>query len=207
MAASDTGVHYQWDDSLRAIVLKGPPAAVSAVEQTIRELDVPASLPISKDVEVTVSVIGASSKPGASPQSEVPENLAPVVKQINAIFPYKGYQLLSSMLMRSREGGKSESQGLIQGVSSADAAYLSPYRVAYDEANVSNADGKPTLHLRNFTFASHARVQSGSLTWNAEISLRSDVDLREGEKVVVGKANTGDSDAALFVVISARLVD
>lgn len=207
MAASDTGVHYQWDDSLRAIVLKGPAPAVASVEQIIHELDVPASVPVSRDVEVTVAVLGASSKPEVSSQSDVPDKLAPVIKQISAIFPYKNYHLLSSMLLRSREGGKSESQGLIQGISNADAAFLSPYRVAYDEANVSSAESKPTLHLRNFSFTSHARVQSGAQTWNSEISLQTDVDLHEGENVVVGKANTGDSDAALFVIVSARVVD
>ena len=207
LAGTGLQANINADDALRAIVVAGAPAAVDAVEQTIHELDVPASVPIFKDVEVTVSVLGASAKPGPSQQSEVPDNLAPVIKQISAIFPYKNYHLLSSMLLRSREGGKSESQGLIQGVSSTDAAYLSPYRVAYDEANVSSAESKPTLHLRNFSFTSHARVQSGAQTWNSEISLQTDVDLHEGEKVVVGKANTGDSDAALFVIVSARVVD
>ncbi len=34
-------------------------------------------------------------------------------------------------------------------------------------------------------------------------SFRTDLEVREGQKVVVGKANMGGSDAALIVVITA----
>jgi hypothetical protein len=205
LASTGLNVSASADNTLRAIVIKGPPGPVTDVERTIRELDGPASVPMSKEVEVTVSVLGASSKPGAFAQGEVPQNLAPVVKQIGAIFPYKSYELLSSMLMRSREGGKAENQGVMQSVS---GGFESPYKLAYDDANASSMDGKAVLHLRNFRFTSSARIPAGSQSFQmSEIGLLTDVDLREGEKVVVGKASTGDSDSALFVVVSARLAD
>src|SRR5215467_13896419 len=49
------------DDALQVIVLKGAPDAVASAEQTIRELDVPSSVPAAKDIEVIVSVIGATN--------------------------------------------------------------------------------------------------------------------------------------------------
>lgn len=39
------------------------------------------------------------------------------------------------------------------------------------------------------------------------VATETDVDLREGQKVVVGKANLDNTDLALFIVLSARLVD
>ncbi len=211
MAGSSSGIHYQWDDSLGAIVLKGPPSAVESVEQTIRELDVPSSSSPSKDVEITVSVIGASNRPELLPQGEVPDSLTAVVKQLRAVFPYKNYQLLSSMLMRSREGTKAENQGIMQGFSGANSSYPSPYNLVYEEANVTSLDGKPMIHLRNFRFFNHARVpvngSDSSQYTMSDVGLLTDVDLREGQKVVVGKANMENSDSALFVILSARLVE
>ena len=37
-------------------------------------------------------------------------------------------------------------------------------------------------------------------------SLTNDVDLREGQKVVVGKTNIDDGSSGLFVVVSARVL-
>lgn len=212
MAASSTGVHYQWDNSLGAIVLKGPSTAVESVEQTIRDLDIPSSMVPSKDVEITVSVVGASNRTGLLPDGELPDSLSAVIKQLRAVFPYKNYQLLSSMLMRSREGTKAENQGLMQSFSNGtNSPYPSPYTLVYDEANVSSVDGKPTVHLRNFRFSDRTRVatgapESGQYT-TSDVGLLTDVDLREGQKVVVGKANLESSDSALFVILSARLVE
>ncbi|MBV8070119.1 MAG: hypothetical protein JO270_09460 [Acidobacteriaceae bacterium] len=210
MAGSNMGIHYSSDDSLRAIVLKGPPSAVASVEHIIHQLDAPSSAPNAKDIELTVSVIGTSAKGSPSGQ-EVPPGLLPTVKQLSAIFPYKNYQLLSSMLMRSREGGKTESHGVMQSVSGGtENPYLSPYRVAYDDVTVSSMDGKPSIHLKKFNFSTtvRIRIEPGSSAYqNSEVGLTTDVDLREGEKVVVGKANTETSESALFVVLSARLAD
>jgi hypothetical protein len=206
LASAGLNVSANADNTLRAVVIKGSSDLVTEVVRVIHELDVPASLPISKDIEVTVSVLGASSKPAAFAQGgELPQSLAPVVKQIGAIFPYKSYQLVSSMLMRSREGGKSENQGVIQGVS---GDYESPYKLSYDEATASTSDGKPLLHLRNFRFTAFARIPAGPQSFQtSDIGLLADIDLREGEKVVVGKASTGDGDSALFVILSGRLAD
>ena len=40
-----------------------------------------------------------------------------------------------------------------------------------------------------------------------DLTTTTDVALREGQKVVVGKANLDSSDLALFLVLTARLVD
>lgn len=211
LASVGLRVRADADNTLRAIVIKGEPAAVAETERIIRELDVPATVPGSKDVELTVSVLGASSKPGAFPGAEVPQGLTAVVKQISAIFPYKSYQLLSSMLMRSRQGGSSENAGVMQGVSGggADSSYASPYKLSFQEPTIITVNGKSIVRLRSFRLSISAHIASGPQSWQqaAEIGLDTDVDLPEGEKVVVGKANTQSSDSAIFVVLSARLVD
>ena len=204
------------DNILKVIVLKGSPNDVASLEQTVRELDVPAAALTfhkSKDVELIVSVIGGSDKADLLSGGQVPEAMVPVIKQLRAAFPYKNYQLLSSMLLRSSEGAKAGNNGVMKSVTNL-GSYSHPngYAVGFDEASVSSDEGKPTIHLRNFLFKTTVPIPIGGDTNTSQfqmsdIAIRTDVDLREGQKIVAGKANLENSDLALFVVLTARLVE
>lgn len=197
LLASGTPVTVNADGTLQVIVLKGEPDAVASLEQTIHELDVPSAVPASKDIEVIVSVIGASSDLPAG--QEMSEGMAPVVKQLRAIFPYKNYQLLSSMLLRSREGAKAENRGNMKSLAVNNSDPIS-YYLGYVDGTVSSEQGKPVVHLRGFQFS----AKSSTLP---SINIETDVDLPEGQKTVVGKANVEKGDSALFIVLTAKLVD
>ncbi len=211
LATTGAAVNSRTDDALKAIVLQGEPAAVAAVEQVIHELDVPSAAPASKEknIEVVVSVIGASNSRDLPTGAEMPDAMA-VVKQLRAIFPYKNYQLLSSMLLRSREGSRADSKGIMKSIHSSP--HPSNYDLAYDDASATAEETKPIIHLHNFHFTTHVPVVAGSVGGTTQfqsfqVGIATDVDLREGQKTVVGKADIGSSDAALFVVLTARLVD
>ena len=210
------------DNYSKVIVLKGNPNIVASLEQTIHELDAPGSAPTSyksKDIELVVSVIGGSDKTELLPVGQIPEAMAPVIKQLRAAFPYKSYQLLSSMLLRSREGGKAESAGAMKSlVNIGNYSYPSSYSVGYNEADVSTEENKPTIYLKSFLFKMRYPVVSGSLGKDntsyattqfqqSDLVIVTDVHLREGQKIVVGKANIDSNDLALFVVLTARLVE
>lgn len=186
------------DNTLQVIVLKGPPEAVDSLLQAIHELDVPSTAAVSKDIEVIVSIIGASSGSDLPAGQEMPEGMTPVVKQLRAIFPYKNYQLLSSMLLRSREGASAVNSGDLKGFASSASPRPAEYDIDYSEASVSSERTKPVIHLRKFRL---------SVTGPFAIRIGTDVDLPQGQRTVVGKANVESSDSALFVVLTARLVD
>jgi len=192
------------DDVLQVIVLKGQPDAVASAEQTIRELDAPSAASTSKDIEVIVSVIGASSGSDLPGGQEMQEGMAPVVKQLRAIFPYKNYQQLSSMLLRSREGAKAENKGMMKGFAGGGNNPIpGEYSVAYDDASIYPEQGKSVIHLRNFRFSTGVAVSNRYFS----VGVSTDIDLRDGQKTVVGKANVESNDSALFIVLTARLVD
>jgi hypothetical protein len=203
------------DNLLKVVVLRGNPNNIASVEQTIHELDIPGTAPTpykSRDVEVVVSVIGGFDDAELLPGGQVSEAMAPVVKQLRAVFPYKNYQLLSSMLLRSSEGAKAGNNGVMKSLGKSGAApRANGYGVGYDEANVSSEEGKPIIHLRHFSFRTAVATQYGSSNttqWvSNDVSIQTDIDLREGQKVVAGKANVDNSDLALFVVLTARVVE
>jgi hypothetical protein len=204
LVSPGSNVGVRGDNTLQVIVLRGEPAAVASVEQTIHELDVPSATPASKDIEVIVSVIGGSSGPDLPAGQEMPEGMAPVVKQLRAIFPYKNYQLLSSMLLRSREGAKVENKGNMKGFANAGSTPIpGEYSVDYVDSSVSSEQGKPVIHLQGFQFSTDIRTPNHL----SVVGVSTDVDLLEGQRTVVGKANVESSDSALFIVLTARLVD
>ena len=211
LVAPGSHVMVNADNYSKVIVLKGNSNDVASVEQTIRELDVPGATPgsyKSKDVELIVSVIGGSDKAEPLSGSQAPETLAPVVKQLRAVFPYKNYQLLSSMLLRSSEGTHAGNNGVMKSLTNIEN-YSNPsgYSVGYDEASISPEEGRPIIHLRNFQFKTAVPVGNAASIQLIDVAIRTDVDLREGQKVVAGKANIDNSDLALFVVLTARIVE
>ena len=197
------------NDALKAIVIRGKPSDVAALEKTIRELDSASTTAASRNVELMVYLLsGSNSPPAPAGAAEKVPALAPVVKQLRAIFPYNDYQLVSTMLLRSGEGTKTSTNGLLK--SFQNGAYPSTYAIQYDSATVSPEEANPSIHLEKFQFNTRISISAGTPPATQfqtfSIGIQTDVDLREGQKVVVGKSNIESSDSALFVVLTARLV-
>ena len=184
------------DNVLKVLVLGGRSEDVAAIEHVIQELDQPsAGATDARDIELDIYVIGASSKAPTGGESSIVAGLDPVVKQIRAAFPYKNIQLLTSSSIRSRTGEHSFTRGFF-GLGEQEALY----DVGFERSEASaGANGQRSIHLSKFSF--NCSVKSH------KIEVSSDLDLREGQKVVVGKAGAGSDDSALFVVLSARVVD
>jgi hypothetical protein len=196
VASGGSPVEVRADDQLKAIVLRGKPADVAALETTIRELDSNSADRGSKNVELTVYLLDGSNAT-AGTEDKVPA-IVPVVKQLRAVFPYRNYELLSTMLLRSGEGTPASTSGLLKGFGNTSTP--SHYTVSYKAARVSAGEAGPSVHLTDLHFVLH-------LATEAPVGVETDVDLREGQKVVVGKSNMENVDSALFVVLVAKLVE
>jgi type II secretory pathway component GspD/PulD (secretin) len=201
------------DNTLGVVVLKGKPEDVAATEQTIKELDVPpAAFSTNNDIELIVYLIGGSNNSTATSDTNLAA-VQPVIKQLGAIFPYKSYGLLSTMLLRSQQGKVTESSGILNYSLSPEASqHPATYGISYNSASISSPKAKPVIHLENFRFNARLGI-STSKTPNAtqyqivDIGTKSDVDLREGQKVVIGKTDVATDGSAIFIVLTANLVD
>ncbi len=209
-------------NSIDAVVVKGPSNEVINIEQTIRELDslspTSAGAGVSKSVELTIYVVGGSEKGFVGAQDARGQALAPVLTQLRAAFPYSHYQLLATMIMRSCLNKQSTSSG-VMGIQSDPALSMpSFYVISFDSAKVSDRN---SVNLTKFRFDLNTPIVEkkimtgsdknqlagmGSSYRMADITIETDVDLREGQKVVVGKTNISDSDSCIFLVLSAKLV-
>lgn len=183
------------NNGLKAVVVRGSASSVAATEQAVKELDVPLPYELARDVELTVYVIGAS--PQATPEDKFTAEIAPVIRQLKAVFPYGGYQLLDSMMIRSREGRGSQSDGILRSFSSGQS-HPNPYHIRCNLGERNDEGSDRTIRLDGFSFST--RVP------DADVSIDANFDIQNEQKVVVGSTNIDGGNSALFVVVSARFV-
>ena len=200
------------DNALGVIVLNGLPEFVTRTEQTIKELDVAPAVSLGNDVELIVYMVGGSNNP-TQESAKNPAMLEPVIKQLGSIFPYKNYQLLGTMLLRSQQGKSAANSGVLNYTFDGETNHpISTYRVQYNAAGVSSERSKTVIHLNNFLFEGHIRLKTigdanKSQYDTFSVGTQSDVDIREGQKVVVGKTDVANDGSAIFIVLTAKLVN
>lgn len=199
------------DKALNAVVLHGNSENIAKAEQMIQELDVPQARSSERNVELTVYVIGATDK-ATSEAPAVPQNLQPVVRQLKAIFPYSTYSLLNSMLLRSREGIPVSTTGILKSFPSpppAGSGFASIYNIFYHLLPRVPSSSSSTIHFSQFEFNVMEPLVSGTggttSIQRATVDIKTNLDLPEDQKVVIGKTDIDGGDAALFVVLSAKI--
>jgi len=185
------------NNSLKTVVVKGRPSDVAVTEQAVKDLDMPAPSDVARDIEVTVYILGATSK--SESRANPPKEIAPVIKQLEGIFPYGNYELLDSMLIRSREGKQASTKGIMKGLAASQNSAPKPYSIFYDTEAGSPQASQRAVRFQRFQF--HKNEDQG------DIGFDTNFDVHEGQKVVVGKTNVDGGESALFVVLSARILD
>jgi hypothetical protein len=164
---------------------------VAAAEELLRRLDI-----APKNVELTFHLV-AGGGAGVAGANSMPADLDPVVKQLRASFPFGSYRLLDTAMVRTRDG----SDGSVQGMLPTGAFYsinFQPVRIADDSPKQVRVNG---LRLRQYIVT--GRTEKGNITEDAYVT--ADIDVKEGQKAVVGKSTM--RDAAIFLIVSARIVE
>ena len=189
------GVHY--------VSLAGPGAEVEAVERFIKQMDVPQ--PPERNIELTVYMLLGQHADGAE---KLPSEIAGVAKQLQATFGMKDFRLLETSVARVRENNGTESNGLLSIPSPGPNAPSAMYTWKIQRCTISQ-DGKVrTIRLDNVKFGGRIPTPvNGGTQWQfLDIGINTDIDVKEGQKVVVGKTNIGAKDS-LFFVVTAKVVE
>jgi hypothetical protein len=184
------------DAELKVIAVKGRPESVAALEAS------------------TVYLVNA--KENSVGASDIPSEISDVVDQIKSIFPYKSFRLWETIPFRTRDDQNSVGgePNWVQGMLANDVTGISgmEYEFGFGAARViPNGEGRQVVRLDTLRLEIVGPVRTvtseeGQKTERRRIaSIRTDIDVREGQKVVVGKANIGASEGALFLVVMARV--
>jgi len=178
--------------NLRVLSVRAPKDIMPAIEDAIKRLDVPVP---RKDAELTAYVLLASDQAEAG--NPVPAAVQPVITQLKSVFAYKAYQVVDTVITRAT--------GTQTPVSLSGTLNLGPGTSNSNSGNYNfttrfrfeSPDGKAQiLRLYDMKYS----FQSTNNPYPVVIS--ADVDIPQGQQVVVGKATLGDR--ALILVMSSR---
>jgi hypothetical protein len=196
------GGNVQFDDHLKALAITTRKDAFPEIEQIIKRFDVPP--PPVLNIEVTIYLMSALGTPSGS---AVPPELEAVVKQLKNTFSYKGYQLIDTEVMRVRAGQGGEVSGVVNGAPSV-GPNKTISQVRFRSASVSTDEKGRAIRIDGLKVGLRIPVVSGEKQYQyVDTGINTDVDVREGQKVVVGKANMDGSDRASIVVLTAKIVE
>lgn len=184
------GAGVRADPVLHVIAVGGDIAAVNAVEEAIKKMDVPPA-PV-RNVELTIYLLYGAAQESAS--ASVPQDLDATVKQLRGIFPYKSYRLMDTIVLRARDGERAENSGSLPGGSRAS------YRFSYQRGTIT---GQTPRMLR----IDQLFLQLSFPAENGQTQIQTNVDAREGQKTVVGKANIANTEDAVFLVITPKVIE
>jgi len=191
---------------LRVIGVRAPAALMPAIEETIRRLDVPA--PPAQNVELTVYLLLGSDQEGS-----VAAELDNVVKQLKTAFGFKGFRAVDTVVVRSRDTRPGHVNGLVR--LDTESPNPSTYSLSYNGASVDSDEKGRSIRLNGLQFKANIITKTQQTEGNAVVGFErnydagfgTDVDVREGQKVVVGKAAIGSTNSALILVITAKIIE
>jgi hypothetical protein len=143
------------------LTVTAPASFVAQVEAVVKQFDVAPVPP--KNIELTVYLLTGADAPSLAP---LPKELQEIEKQLIATSSYKAYHLADTQVIRTRPGQPADSTGVLP---------LS--QVRFRAAWINTDEKGRIISFDGF------RVQLKTL------AVSTDIDLRENQLVVIGKAN------------------
>ena len=192
------GTNISGDPTLHVVTVSGSPDTVAGVTAAVKRFDIP---PQSQpDVELTVYLISGLTQ---GQGDDVPQELASTVKQLHGLFAYKSYKLADSVVLRGRAVSPPDMRG---GARVEGAALNGRYSLSYQYLAVS-AETPRTVHIEGLDLQ---LKQPRSVTADGKTAteyndtvarILTSLDIREGQKTVVGKSSIGTGDAVILVIV------
>lgn len=181
----------------KTLTVRDFPENIATIEEAIKRLDTPnASRP---NIELHMFLLVASNTSGATEQ--LPAELKDVITQLAGTLTYKNYELAASVVQRLTEtprGLHGSGTAEISTPASPPTMNAVPYDYSINSVSiVQNPAGGSTIQIGEFSFGTRSN------TVNA--SVQTALNLRDGEKVVVGTATI--RDRALIVVLTAKVLN
>ena len=195
------GAEVNFNNETRTITVRDFPENIATIEEAIGRLDRPA--PPAPDVELKISLlIGSKSQ---LPGPAVPEDLAPVVKQLQSTLRYSHYGLLAANIQHTRAGEGIEGSGVAEPALIGNTS-TNPVFYTYTLRHIRIDGG--TVSIDELKFAMRVPVQlsvgaGGKSTQYQNVGFNTPVSIKPNEKVVIGTTTMGDR--AVIVVLMATV--
>jgi len=192
---------FSSNTELHAIAVRSSAQTMQAIEEAIARLDTPAAAP--RDIDLTIHLVVGSDSEGNF-GGPLPKDLEPVAAQLKNTFPFKAYRQLDVLTLRTRSGQRAstESSGGFMQFGTVTKPVVTS--ISLNSSSIG-ADGT-TIRLDQIRSNARIPVENspGNFNWQ-DLTLNTDLDIKEGQKVVVGRMGI-NREQALFLVLTARMV-
>ena len=196
--------------AMHAIAVTATATGMAAIEDAIKRLDVPSSAP--QNVELTAYLLNGGDTDGAS--GNLPKELDSVITQIKSAFAYKNYKLGDILTLRGRTGERLSTSGTggavtVGNISEPIITQFSVNSISVGEDGTVRIDGLRVGNRVPTASGTSSGSNNGALVNTQftylDVGLNTDVDIKEGQKVVVGKMALHPNEA-MFVVLMAHVI-
>ena len=187
------GATLQASREFKTITVRDFPENIAVIEAALKRLDL--AEPRRADVEVKLWVLLAS---GGEPAGRLPEDLKDVVAALKSTLTYRNYTLAGTFVQRVRDGARGVRGEGVTDMTTVEGKGPNRMQLEYQINALSvdaSAQGPPSLKLDGFAL---------QLAGDGRAQVKTDVTLRDGERVVVGTSTV--QDRGLVVVVSARVI-
>jgi hypothetical protein len=188
---------------LRQAVIVGSADHVAHAEELLRKFDVPEVRKPAKTFEFTIYLVGAYLDPAHTRGGPMPADLDSVVTEMRGAFAYKSFGLLDAIPVSTRDASRIAEYDGILPIAAVGTNIKHFYKVFIESPQLLE-DGKTVL-TPDFKFTVEI-PSDASGTKAGESGIRSDLTVREGQKVVLGKIRLDDRDSAVFLVITVKIL-
>lgn len=197
----DFGAMLEADDGLKVLTVAGSTSVVESIEEAIKKLDVPP--PPARSIEITAYFLLGTrqSVEGAN----LPKELDEVVNQLKRVLSYQGFRLLDNALIRTMDGERAS----VSGVATSQGE-RADFQFGFFHAQIVPEEKMTTIRIHDLNFVMERPVETKQVATpqpKTSAQIRTDIDLPEGLKVVVGKTSFYTPDDALVLVLTAKVVN
>jgi len=202
----DWGVEMRFPNvnTSKTMALTGFPDRVAAVEAAIQQLDQP-----PKSVELTVYFVVAGDQPTLAGNAP-PQDLKDVVAQLKATFPYKEYRVMDALSLRPRAGSEAQTSGTLNSGTPPKMSIFSVQNVIVSEdgstVRIERMHAGLRIPYAETSTDPKTGVANGRSMKFTDSGIYQDVDIKAGQKVVVGRSSLEGPQQALFLVLTAHVV-
>jgi len=180
---------------MKVVALSGTKEHMAAAEEAIKQLDVPSAA--QKNIELTVYfVAGTDQDKGFG--NPIPQDLQSTVAQLKNTFAFKNYGLMDVLSLRTRSGVGASTTGWIGS------------RITQFTIRSASLDGDGSMiRLDGLHAGLRTPVSDGPNKINyVDTGISADVlDVKEGQRLVIGRSSMDGPEKALFLVLIAKVVN
>ena len=184
------------DRDTNTLVVRAGQDVMPAIEQIVRQLDSAAAQ--SKNVELTFYILQGSREalPDAGP---LPAELESTIGQLRSVFAFQGFRLLDTALIRGRDTREASVSGQLMMMKNQSTPAPVQYHLWLQPSIVADAK-PPVIRIDRLRY-------SNNLPDAPPVGFDASVDIREGQKVVIGKTGMGGGQSALILIAIGRIVE